>query len=532
MFRLRIETVSKFFRVGTSTPQPQQTDSTITPHTPTSAKSLDYVLEKNQSDLEPDNISVFSMSSFISTTSQKSLPQGDANNKNDELLPEIEILTDQEIASIKLESAEEEQPRDKIDLAPSSANTSVINLMFDSNKQENYRIYIGSIADQSLVNYTVRLIASKFLLFGYPNKCHDDTTVRISIKNSSLTVISYCVLLCPTTLLLTLQKTNEFVEAVLQPQSNSSDSEDSISDSSNGKKTIETNEIECGEQLNIKDDHFGENSKMTSTYFDFFSPLSKSADNILLSQLGATSSQGKSKSNRKLRDDLSELLSKSDIVDSKSSFECTHLLDDTNRLLLESSINMSESQTSDVIEALQLIEDIFLFWNHSDPVLRTNVQLVIGNFLLRILNEHDDIAKFIETSGYGVSYKFLNFNILINLLLSGLTDEVHTVVKQSLSSLEKVLTVLLDHKQNWYLQHDTENRSQDHIKEVASMDFNYIRRVNLLETIFEKVMSVFENKYWVVQNRYCTFVTSMNFDGAVVIMGREKSDEYKVNYSK
>lgn len=521
------ESVSKFFRVGSSTPQ---ADATVMPHTPTSSKSLDYALEQSQSDLaENDNISVLSMSSFVSSNSQKSFGKFDANSKADESLPEIEILTDQEIATIKLESGEEQT---RTDAVPSSAEVSVINLMFDSNPLANREIFIGSIADQSLISYTVRLVASKFLLNGIPRKTHDDTSVRISIKNSSLTVIGHCVALYPMILLLPLQKHEHFSEIgdIMRPQVHSSDSDDSISDGAISKKQQpdETKASEVGEQLNIKDDHFGENSnKATCTYFDFFSPLSKSADNVLLSQLTDSRSE-KSKNSRKLCGNLSDLLSQSDIVDSKSAFEYSSRLDDANRLLLESSGNIYDSQTSDLTGTPQFIEDVFLFWNHSDPVLRTNIQLVAGNFLAKVFSEHEHITKFTDTCDTGTTYRFINSNVLFNILLHGLSDRVHTVVKQSLVSLERVLTVLLDHRQHWFSQKEESVSSSEEMSSIVKIDFNNRRRSTMLELIFENLLSVFENKYWVVQNKYCRFVTALNFDAINAIIGDEKGDEFKV----
>lgn len=399
--------MSKFFRVGST---PQQIDS------PTHSS-------QQQDEEQQDNISVISMSSLLSTNSQNSSALGtfDVVNKTDDSIPEIEILNEHEIAAIKRESNAEQLKSDE-----PQQDTTTIPILTLSDRD----IFIGSIRDQPLIYYTVRLIASKFLLFGVPNQLIEDTSVRISIKNSSLTVISYCVELCPNVLLLSLQKNDEYNENELQDEPISDSDEDSSASNSNKVSSPlakqSTNNNDAGEQLNMKDDHFGENSKIPSTYFDFFFPLSKSADNVLLSRLNSDSDR--SKQTEKLSGDLSDLLSKSDIVESKSAIKCQNnstidlkpLENTLSRLSLDQSIDLSKSQ--------QWLEDILFFWNHSDPVLRANIQLLIGNFISNVLQKRDSVECFIATSGIANNSRFLNFNILLHILMKVLNKHLFLIV--------------------------------------------------------------------------------------------------------
>lgn len=55
--------------------------------------------------------------------------------------------------------------------------------------------------------------------------------------------------------------------------------------------------------------------------------------------------------------------------------------------------------------------------------------------------------------------------------------------------------------------------------------------ISLLEEILDKLSLVFENKYWVIQNKYCHFVATINYDAFENIFGRDKGQAYKVCYS-
>lgn len=383
--------MTKFFRVGSLGQQSE---------TPVSCLDDDL----NQTDT---NISEMSDGSMLSLNSS-ALSTFDMLNKTDDSIPEIEILNDQEIAKIRLET--DHLNVEKIDEVDQTIDASSP-AHFEAIDRE---IPIGNIANQPLIYYTIRLIASKFLLVGVPYKLIDDCDVRVSIKNLSLAVLCHCIALCPRTLLLSLQY-NGPDNLTFEHDSDSDESE--CIDKESPSKTKPTNEPT--DQLNIKDDHFGENSKVPNTYFDFFFPLSKSADNVLLSRLNSDNIGGENvRRTQKLIGDLSDLLSKSDILDSKPSYKAViDVTADTSSSLNDKSLSNQALIQSTTDGSLQFIEDILLYWNHSDPVLRANIQLLTGNFLFNVLNECNSIANFIERLEIASTYRFLNFNVLFHILI-------------------------------------------------------------------------------------------------------------------
>lgn len=331
----------------------------------------------------------------------------DVLNKTDDSIPEIEILNEQEIATIRLEADEidHEKPDEAEQTIDNSPNTTI--------EAIGRQIPIGSIGNQPLIYYTIRLVASKFLLLGVSYELIDDCDVRVSIKNSSLAVIGHCVALCPRTLLLSLQY-NGPDDTTFDRNFDTEESECSNSEKGSPSKESKSNDEPCVE-LNIKDDHFGENSKVSTTYFDFFFPLSKSADNVLLSRLTSGNSGGENVN--RLVSDLSDMLSKSEILDSKSSYKHADVSMESNLGTNDKSLSNQALIQSMTDSSPQFVEDILLFWNHSDPVLRANIQLVVGNFLFNVLNECESIAQFIEQLEIASTYRFLNFSVLFHILM-------------------------------------------------------------------------------------------------------------------
>lgn len=56
--------------------------------------------------------------------------------------------------------------------------------------------------------------------------------------------------------------------------------------------------------------------------------------------------------------------------------------------------------------------------------------------------------------------------------------------------------------------------------------------ISLLTEILDKLTLVFENKYWVIQNKYCHFVATINYDALETIFGQDKGQAYKVSQYK
>lgn len=228
---------------------------------------------------------------------------------------------------------------------------------------------IGSIYDQFLVEYIVRLVCYKFLLTGQDQKLKLDNIVRVSIKNLSLLALSNCIRIYPQILLMKLTVT---------PTENVTDKcceklFDDISEICLPEKS------ECRDDellLDIKPDHFGTS---TCSLDEFLSPLSDSGASVVKSVTKRT----KSPSNKAV------------IV----------------------NLNPNESHNSEVEKSDQNIEDILLYFNHHDPSLRGNVQSIIGNFIVAVLEDYQSVDKFCEKFSCNVDTKFISFGLLLKMLM-------------------------------------------------------------------------------------------------------------------
>lgn len=116
-----------------------------------------------------------------------------------------------------------------------------------------------------------------------------------------------------------------------------------------------------------------------------------------------------------------------------------------------------------------------------------------------------------------------------NVSFQGLNDEIHTVVKQSLVSLEKILVVLLDHRPDWFYGENMCLQPRNTELNDIPIEFMCIELpTQLLQDILEKLPLVFENKYWVIQNKYCHFIATIKYDALDEIFGQDKGHVYKV----
>lgn len=347
-------------------------------------------------------------------------------------------------------------------------------------------IYIGTIYDQSIVEYIVRLAASKFLLDGSPKSLISDQTVRVSIKNLALSVIALCVDLKWDVLLMKLSK--DFTSESMMVESLLSflvDEDLRLEEEEKKKKNSDqgetsNNNARADNFLEIKDDHFGECT--TATFLDYFSPLSKTIDDQGLISLKNRIYEEKTKdreaSVNKINKDLCKLLSKSETSEKLP--------------LMETSLKLPEDKDC------QYVADILLFSSHGDPVLRSNVYTVIGNFIKNIHEKNLDYDKVI--SRHEFVKDTLKFDGLIRLLLAGLKDEVHSVVKQTLTSWEKCINLILPVVSN----------------EQAMK-------------IMNDILMVSNNKYWLVQMKYCDVIVKIDLNA---LESRNHAEVYRVSLKK
>lgn len=260
-------------------------------------------------------------------------------------------------------------------------------------------VKIGSILEQSLVYYTARLVAARFLLSGQAAGLQPDSISRVSIKSLSLAVIAQCVRLAPKILQLSLEISEQELqlleEATSQIGSGDSTQVSSPQSSDNSqvggeKPPLDSSLVPTSLEenlllLDIKDDHFGPST--CPAYLQSATPtLSRSADaSVLLLEGGTTSSRSAKKSE--------EMLSKSEIIG--SSYRPTVAVEDVPPLSIPPRppkrtkstrsrvgvLGASSTTDSSSPQSRQKLSDILLFHDHCDPILRGGVQQVVGNFL-------------------------------------------------------------------------------------------------------------------------------------------------------
>lgn len=481
------DTVTKFFRVGSQGETSSASGSAV----------ATVEMPKSKPNLRKE-IDAVSLGSQISINSQN-LSGLDEISKTDDL-PGIEILTDRDIDAIRMESH-----ADIIDYAindETKRSQQIENDSFQRNDCPSRNIFIGYIGSQTMISYAVRLISSKYLLKGIPNELIDDGEVRVSIKNLSLIAIGHCIALCPSVLRMTLEQDNE-IDA---PISDDSDESGSLQD---GSSTIEIipnatmlttkhDEVDIGEPLNIKDDHFGESS---SSYYDFMFPLSKSADTILLAAKLKTTDDANAEQNEKLSANLYDLLSKSDIVGSSGvhSFgdDCAISSNTITSVENKSSKKFNVIRKNDGNE-LQLIKDILIFANHMDPTLRADIQTIAGNYIME---------KMKNENYYHDSKEYLLNEKLFSILFDGLKSDLHVIIKQSLVTLKSIVAILL-------------NISSTSFINGKSIKSDILR-------IFDAIIPISENKYWVVQNSYINCIASIDFAKLINVIDVDMTRKYK-----
>lgn len=352
----------------------------------------------------------------------------------------------------------------------------------ETSPEKTKEIYIGTIYEQTIIEYIVRVVASKFLLDGTPKALISDQIVRVSIKNLALSVMALCVELKWDVLLMKLSKdfTNEsmMVENLL---SFLVDEDLRLEEEEKKKKVSEQGESSNAQTesfLEIKDDHFGDCT--TATFLDYFSPLSKTIDDQGLISLKNRIYEEKTKdretSVKKINQDLCKLLT--------SKSEGSEKLP-----LMETSLKLPEDKDC------QFVADILLFVSHGDSSLRSNIYTVIGNFIKCILESNLDFNSVME--GNDFLKEILDFSELTQLMLNGLNDEIHSVTKQTLTSWEKCINLLIP---------------------VMNTD-QVVKALN-------GILMVSNNKYWLVQIKYCDVIVKIDFSN---LENRNHVEIYRVS---
>lgn len=270
-------------------------------------------------------------------------------------------------------------------------------------------IKIGSILEQSLVYYTSRLLAARFLLCGRAGGLQPDSVSRVSIKSLSLTVIAHCVRLLPRVLQLPLEISEQELQLLLMeatcdssdnstqassPQSSdNSQLSEGLAQSMTGSLLQSTEGDNQLLLLDIKDDHFGPST--CPVYLQQSPTLSRSADDALLQRQLET----RRHSNTQKSQSAESKLSQSEILG--SSYRITIAAEDAPPLALPprppkrtkslrnrpqpggNVANVANVVPTPITAAgCQALSDVLLFHAHCDPILRGGVQQIVGSFVL------------------------------------------------------------------------------------------------------------------------------------------------------
>lgn len=488
------DSVSKFFR-GKIIDSPVK-----------SIDAADGIIDDNRRSYrsEDDALSLESMNnSFVS---MQSLPdQSDSlllPVKEDEVFDEstIEESLHEATTTTITPTTSNAMPDIKIDSISDENDKSFVHIDVDNRRE----IYIGNILEQTIIEYTVRLICSKFLLTGERHQLISDTIARVSIKNLSLSIIANCIAIQPQVLFMNLEREPSNTNVDLQNYEFLNEDDVGLIDDSDeislpiADENLITSQIEnltsAADSLEIKDDHFGESS---TQFLDLFSPLSKSVDASPLIKYDASSMF------------RSEILTTTKLkVNISLNTDITKMLDD---IKCEANSKYSESQK---------IYDVIIFAKHSDPILRSNVQNIIGNFIMEIMKyENLSYDDFLADEKSKIH---LNLQRLLSIILDGLFDEVYMVVKQALNALENIFPYIIKSKLvpiSSFITSD--NQMMPGASNFSSItttttnqkyDCTKIQRKITKKFILENLFLVHDNRYWVIQCKYGDVISNLDYN--------------------
>ncbi|XP_046972841.1 huntingtin [Vanessa cardui] len=395
------------------------------------------------------------------------------------------------------------------------------------------KINIGSSTDEDIrLKYCARLLASKFLLTGNKGGVISDRSVRVSVKSSALTCLSAIVQLYPQAITLYVDKDadikfqnysgssegtdsnpdhiNEFIiernvcyqdsitESLSQELLNrSTDSPSQLifkKDSKSLEKSTDS-ELKSSKdvQSNILDSKVfakdlvasglsadSTNPNMTNSNFTTNSNMTGSIDHISTGYPMSSSGDVLSSSidlDMKF-DHFGESTTNLDTIELKEEKrekkELKRMEEVDSRDVPDIDNNIESSNKSDF--EYQHMSDLFLLLEcHNDPQIRGLVRVCIGNYLVAALDlAHGDYNRW---RNYSLLCKdvseFISVEKLMDIILKGLSDEIHSTVNHTLSSLTG-LSAALSESVHWGVLSDALNA-------LISVQYNgyWLCRVNL-----------------------------------------------------
>lgn len=373
------------------------------------------------------------------------------------------------------------------DCADDSSDTSVLDVQQTLQSAETSDLLTG----------TCQMIVGKFLLAGTRGELMSDALARVSVKNVALQVLSNVVSMRPHILFEPIHRINGQDDIATVPKF-ASDSEQRSIDAPNTaiKSTEQSCEFErantvtvsastpeqCSPhlQLCIIDDHFGANQPDTSisqTTFKQSPPSSTTSEPEILPSIEPETSQ----------------------------FEATHCA----------------KITSIAPERQQILSDVLLYSTNSDPMLRANLVQLVAHFIAAVFNQNHSVED--------ISAGAITFDQLQQIIFDGLTDESHIVVKQALVAVSLVLEQVLRWSTPAQFICSHKYDDVETLPKGVLPESSFVCAVHIVERVLSKFRAVFDNKYWVVQCKYCELIAGLRFDDIEWQLGGDKRQVMEVS---
>ncbi|KFB36381.1 AGAP003681-PA-like protein [Anopheles sinensis] len=408
--------------------------------------------------------------------------------------------------------------RDTLDVPISSS------MIADEPPENTKELFIGAIYDQNLLEFTTRLVCSRFLLSGSRYVLIPDSIVRVSVKSLAMQIVAACVRLKPELLCLPLEKDAFREEYAVVEILNLEDAINELSQEASGGEdqpeatgataTPLQEEQESG-LLEMKEDHFGECT--STTYFEYFSPMSLSLDQGLKSKLKSIEENFSIDNNEKLSRDLDAILSQSEPGPGSAALTGPSAAAVRRRELLvvpkvrtaarnDARQGRSGEADSDKVltamsvsdrkefedEQQQLVADVLLFYDSQDPTLRGNVQLIVGNCMRAAIESAGSYHEFIRSKVPPTMQAFLSEDKMLQVVIMRTKNRLG----QSLTSG----TPFRPSETNIFLN--------DHSKTTAAPSGTS----HLFDAILDRLMLLANNKYWLVQCKLFDVMVQLDYD--------------------
>ncbi|KPJ05183.1 Huntingtin [Papilio xuthus] len=397
----------------------------------------------------------------------------------------------------------------------------------------SFKINIGSSSDDDVVlKYCARLLTSKFLLTGNKGGFIPDRSMRVSVKASALTCLSEILRVYPQVMTIYLDKDadiklqnysgssegvnysqdiNDFIlernvcyqdsitESISQELSHKSTDSHTNTQTQQSKKTTDKTDSPDRKSskdtpLNLQDIRLlgkmdliasgisadSTNANMTNSNFTSNSNMTGSNDPI--SSGYPMSSSGDVLSSSIDLDMKFDHFGESNTLDNLDSLKDLEKKDERKKRNEEFKKEKIEDDRSEKEFEFQHMCDVFALEGHSDPQIRGLVRVCIGNYLISALDlSHGDYNRW---RWYAVMSKdiadFLNIEKLMDILLKGLSDDIHSTVNHTLSALTSVSRALFN-SAHWTLMIEALNS----LVNVENNNY-WLCRVNLCK-MYEKL---------------------------------------------